>query len=317
MLDPNEIRLMNIFNPFATQELLQASDNEQRFVHYTSAPVAMSIIRKREIWMRKISSMNDYTEVRHGADLLMDNWTNDYGIMLRAFLEQHHSGIVEEIATMFDGWRSDMELNTYITCVSKHHQHEDETGRLSMWRAYGGDSGVALVVKGSPFFRTENTLNVFSTPVAYVDGEGFSEKFVKVVTGIMDNAKVVQSMERAEIKNRVFNFLYFSTLGSKHPGFREEEEWRITYSPRMHPSKFVNKNIEIVKGEPQRVYKLPLRNNAEQGVDWIDLDDILDRVIIGPSVNGYAVYEAFVDMLEEEGITNPKDRVFRSDIPLR
>ena len=317
MIDQNEMKLMGIFMPFVTQELLQSISSEQRFVHYTSAPVAMSIIRKREIWMRKTSCMNDYMEVRHGLDLLIENWNNDNGKRLQAFLEEHHSGIIKEIADLFDGWQRDMEFSTYITCVSKHHEHEDSIGRLSMWRAYGGNSGVALVIKGSPFFRTGNTINVFSTPVAYVDREGFSAEFIRLVNGILDNADVVLSLDREAIKGHVFNFLHFAALGSKHPGFREEEEWRIICSPKMHPSKFVNKSIEVVRGEPQTVYKLPLRNNEEQGVDWIDMDDILDRVIIGPSVNGHAVYEAFVDLLEEERIANPKDRVFYSDIPLR
>ncbi|MEP1199711.1 DUF2971 domain-containing protein [Tateyamaria sp.] len=317
MIDPQEIQLMSIFMPFATRELLQAVGSEQRFVHYTSAPVAMSIIQKREIWMRKISCMNDYREVRHGLDLLIDNWKADNGKKLQAFLNEHHPGIVTEITDLFDGWQRDMEFSTYITCVSKHHEHEDRLGRLSMWRAYGGNAGVALVVKGSSFFRTDNTIGVFSTPVAYVDGEGFSAEFARVVNGIVDNADVVLSLGRERIKGSVFNFLHFAALGSKHPGFREEEEWRIICSPKMHPSKFINKSIEVVSGEPQTVYKLPLRINEEHGVDWLELDDILDRVIIGPSVNGHAVYEAFVDLLGEEGISNPEDRVFYSDIPLR
>ncbi|MGB7433634.1 MAG: DUF2971 domain-containing protein [Ahrensia sp.] len=317
MLDPNEIKLMKIFNPFATRELLRAVSSEQRFVHYTSASVAMNIIQRREIWMRKISCMNDYMEVRHGTNLLIENWNNKNGKTLKEFLEKKHLGIVTEIADMFDNWLHDIQYNTYISCISKHHESEDKIGRLSMWRAYGGNSGVALVIKGSPFFRTENTINVFSTPIAYVDGEGFSEEFAGVVASIVDNDEFVSSLERNTVKNSVFNILHFTALGSKHPGFREEQEWRVIHSPQMHPSNFVKKGREVIQGEPQTVYKLPLRNNQEHSVDWIDVDDILDRVIIGPSVNGYAVYEAFVDMMEEEGITNPENRVFLSDIPLR
>lgn len=317
MIDPKELQLMNIFMPYATKELVDAVQLDQRFVHYTSAPVALSIIKKREIWMRKVSCMNDYMEIRHGIDLLIENWNNDHGRKLQTFLDENYPGIVKEITDLFDGWQRDMQFSTYITCVSKHHEDEDQIGRLSMWRAYGGNSGVALVIKGSPFFRTESVINVFSTPVAYVDKNGFATEFSRTVEGILKNANVVIDLGREAIRAYVFNFLHFAALGSKHPGFREEEEWRVIYAPKMYTSDFVEKGIEVIRDEPQTVYKLPLTNNDKLGIDSIDLDDILDRVIIGPSENGHAVYEAFVDLLDDEGISNPGGRVFYSDIPLR
>ena len=42
-------------------------------------------------------------------------------------------------------------FDTYLTSISEHRNKEDTFGRLSMWRAYGETTGVALVMNNSPF----------------------------------------------------------------------------------------------------------------------------------------------------------------------
>src|SRR4029077_6512180 len=41
-----------------------------RFVHYTSAEAALSIINGKRLWMRNAVCMADYREVQHGFDIL-------------------------------------------------------------------------------------------------------------------------------------------------------------------------------------------------------------------------------------------------------
>src|SRR5215469_16282671 len=73
------IRLEQIFMPYAHRqraELLQkqgataSRETAFRFAHYTSAEAALNIINTKRIWMRNTSCMVDYSEVRHGYDLL-------------------------------------------------------------------------------------------------------------------------------------------------------------------------------------------------------------------------------------------------------
>lgn len=115
----------------------------------------------------------------------------------------------------------------------------------------------------------------------------------------------------------MFWVLFFGALASKHPGFREEQEWRILYSPKLLPSRIVNKSIEIVRGQPLQVYKIPFFNREDLGVDWIELNQILDRVIIGPTENSHAVREAFIELLHEAEVVEPELKVVVSNIPLR
>ena len=51
---------------YQRQRMAKAKADGRRFVHYTSAPAAISIIEKQEIWLRNSAAMNDYSEVQHG-----------------------------------------------------------------------------------------------------------------------------------------------------------------------------------------------------------------------------------------------------------
>ena len=46
-------------------------------------------------------------------------------------------------------------------------------------------------------------------------------------------------------------------------------------------------------------------------------NELVNRVIIGPSRFPYVLADAFVALLEAAGVTDAGDKVFVSDIPLR
>ena len=47
---------------------------------------------------------------------------------------------------------------------------------------------------------------------------------------------------------------------SKNHGFKEEKEWRIISSPTLQESKLTEKSIEVVRGIPQTVLKIKLKD---------------------------------------------------------
>ena len=58
--------------PYAKQRAkcwISPSDKLCKFSHYTSADTAIKIIRTRELWMRNVRTMNDFSEVKHGLEL--------------------------------------------------------------------------------------------------------------------------------------------------------------------------------------------------------------------------------------------------------
>jgi hypothetical protein len=110
--------------------------------------------------------------------------------------------------------------------------------------------------------------------------------------------------------------LRFAVLSTKHPGFAEEREWRILYSPTTEPSKHLTKDIQVVGGVPQPIFKIPLRDIPEAGIAAA-IPKLLDRIIIGPTQYPLAQYEAFFELLTEAGVQDPGAKLHISDIPLR
>ena len=85
----------------------------------------------------------------------------------------------------------------------------------------------------------------------------------------------------------------------------------------MHPSNLLVESVEVVRGMPQRVLKIPLENFLDHGLVGLALPDLLDRIIIGPCDVPAVVYQALTRLLSEVCVSNAETRVFVSDIPLR
>jgi hypothetical protein len=109
----------------------------------------------------------------------------------------------------------------------------------------------------------------------------------------------------------------FAVLCTKHPGFHEELEWRVIHSPTYEPSERVTKTIETIRGVPQHVIKIPLKNYPDEGFVGGELHELLDRIIIGPTQHPHAIADAFCDLLHQAKIPDPEKKICISDIPLR
>jgi len=315
-MTPEELRIAQIFNPRAVRKRAEILEKKQRFVHYTTAQAAASIIRNKEVWMRNALCMNDYSEVQHGLDCLVDAYREN-GRPLKDTLEGLFPGFCKEFEELFSSWMPALRHHTYITCVSEHQNDEDTVGRLSMWRAYGQTTGVAMVLYSAPFFADSDALNAYSRPIAYLSTDQFKREFRALVTGLAEGVELLRTLSREEVKNLLFNSFMFAGLCTKHPGYVEEKEYRVVHCPKLHPSTRLIKAVEIIGGAPQIVYKIPLQNIPDEGLTGVELPELLDRLIIGPTQHPLATYNAFVDLLNDAGVPNANEKVCVSDIPLR
>jgi hypothetical protein len=188
-----------------------------------------------------------------------------------------------------------------------------------MWRAYGGTNGVALVLNNTPFQATEpsDVLKIYGSPVAYFDPQEFTEKFGEVVNNIEKEVDFIKQRDREEIKGRIFRMLAYAAACTKHPGFAEEVEWRVIHCPWWETSAHLVKEIEIIQGVPQPVYKIPLNDIPEAGLFGTTIPALLSRIIIGPTRDPLAIWEAFADLLAKAGVEQPYQKIFMSNIPLR
>jgi hypothetical protein len=303
--------------PYMYRKITELRENNTHFVHYSTAEAAMNMIGKAEVWMRKSTCMNDFMEIDHGWGCLTAAYRSESGKRLQAMLDDAFPGIRTELEEHINGWQNQFYTDTYLTCISEHHDAEDKIGRLSMWRAYGAASGVALVLNSASFLNDTPDLSITTNPVAYRDADTFVSEFGDIVHSLEENYELFKRTKVEWLRHWLTQMFRYSILCTKHPGFLEEREWRLIYQPSYEATSFVKKSIESVRGTPQPIIKFPLKDSLDHGLVGIDIPHLVDRVIIGPTNYGLAMKEAFTDLLEAAGVVDAATRVFISDIPLR
>lgn len=310
-------RFARVFFPFYTRRAAEVQAAGGRFAYYTTAATAADILRSATIWMRQPGVMNDAHEVLHGSRCLAQSYQGADGEVLRRTLDECFPGLSEEIQAllpqMFDGIYTD----SYLTCVSEHVAADDRHGRLSMWRAYGASSGVAIVLNGAPMFTSSSALGAYSSPVFYGHTDKYGEEFRSLGDGVAREALLLIEAGRDVVKNAVLLMMRYATLCTKHPGFAEEREWRVIASPLLHSTPHITAHVETVGGVPQQLLKLKLKDVPKEGLTGISIPSLVNRIIIGPCAQPYVTRMAMVQLLGDAGVERPWERVFDSDIPLR
>jgi hypothetical protein len=311
MPSPEQMRLWEIFHPRAADEGARILKDQVRLVHYTRAETALKILRDKELWMRKTTCMTDFTEVQHGLDCLITLFSRPSGKRFHSTLHSMFAGYDgNRFAELFTSALPRIKFNTYLTCFSEHTKTEDTCGRLSMWRAYAANTGVAIVLKNSVFQIPSSALNIYLSPVAYLNDAEVSDELDRVSRNILTNHDFIQQQGVDAIVDCVFRMVYYGSVSIKNPCFVEEKEWRLVHSPDLYPSELLKEGCESVLGVPQPIYKIPL-----QGIPEVDTSTFIDRIIIGPTQYFDALYDAFTAVLKKFGVKEPN--VYSSNIPLR
>lgn len=314
--DAEELKLLEIFHPHAYKKMAQAYFSGARFVHYTSADTALRIIQNEEVWMRKSTCMNDFSEIDHGLSCLVGAY-REFKERFLSIYDGMFPGITKKIEDLFNGWVPIFRNDTYISCISEHEPSEDRLGRLSMWRAYGGSAGVAVVLKGTPLLNPTDALRAYTSPVAYLSQDQFNSEFRLFLDGIERRADLIKALGEVDVINRMFEVFRMAMLCTKHPGFAEEKEWRIIYSPTFQASDRIKPSIQSIGGVPQKIYKIPLKNAADENLVGIEVPEIVDGIIVGPTQFPLEIREALVEVLTNRGMQDAAQKVVISDIPLR
>jgi hypothetical protein len=270
--------------------------------------------------MQNTVCMTDYREVHHGYDALRryfgDNANRE---VFTTALNGCSVGLAEEAIAKFDQALQNTQLQTYITSISQHDDREDAHGRLSMWRAFGNSTArVAIVIKLDLELGKNLSLGAELSPVAYFTDQELAHELSTVIANIQNNQEFLRSIDRSWLLATVHTMLASAIVCLKHEGFDEEREWRVIHSPARHSATdHIRSSIEVVAGVPQRIYKIMLRSDTEAGLTGLNPDELIDRIIIGPTQYPFAMYEAFVSALADIDVADAAKRVFISQIPVR
>lgn len=327
---PDEI--WRLFMPDVERQLNRIKGSNRRFSHYTTAESGLKILNSGRMLLRNSSMMNDFSEVQYGMNCLQNAYKGESGKKLRQIMRYVQTNLPEVFESNFDALMSDIRNETYLISVSEHgddeaeDQLEDAFGRLSMWRAYAARNGIAFVFKNTPFIGESNVLNAFTSPVIYATSDGYLSYFDEIVSGIEANIDKIKTYGGAMFHEMIYETFRFAVQSTKHPSFREEREWRVIYSPTLLQRKGeltdnqmskIPTEIMTISGVPQRVYALPFRNYEDEGFHGATIPELIDRVLIGPSVDAYAIAQAYVAELHKLNVESPADKVIITGIPLR
>lgn len=308
-------KLYSIFMPQYVERVLKFAENNQKLVHYTSAATALSILKNKEIWMRNTRCMNDFSEVRYGIELFTRfcQKPEKYDLLKKAWGKK--AGVFEEAffsaVEAFDEWSN----STYICCFSEQKAEEDQLGRLSMWRGYGTDCGVAMVLRLNSFLPQNNDFQIYTTPVEYLTEKGFDDYLIEFGQRIEAEKSFIEALTDRVIEEWTANMIKAAVVSIKHPGFKEEREWRVIAD--LNSCQGLKLDTIAVNGIPQLVMKLPLTAEMENNRKGFSIPANLDHLIIGPTSHPAIIAKALAEELAKCGVTDLSKKITVSGIPYR
>jgi hypothetical protein len=318
--------IVSLFSPMFDFVRNPAVPNTQRprfLAHYTTLGVLEKIIKTEEVWLSNPLFMNDLQEMRFG----MGEGARIFNQLCAGSAFEEACGSKERVAAMQSAFnyyfhKFDVEhaLDVNVFCLSEHDpQHPD--GRLSMWRAYGGNGdGVALVFN-TDFITFNKDSPLLIAKVIYASEEDRIQWLRRIFAAALDILKQHQIPDdKLHIAaHQIFTVMLIFSLISKHHGFSEENEYRIIYLPEGDVHKILAGGFHYVIGsqgvEPK--LRLPIKPLGITPVETWTFDSILDRIILGPGVSSSLSVSAIARMLDMNGKPGFKQKLWTSGIPLR
>jgi hypothetical protein len=295
--------------------------NRPLLAHYTSVMALEKIMANDEMWFSNPLFMNDLEEVRFGVQQGLRLFLQSESVVHAAGSAQRAQILRDVFSRYYAQFDQEHAFDTYVFCLSRHDP-KNVNGVLSMWRAYGGSGSGAALVFNTNFVTDQNlTSPLIVTKVHYASGESRVQWLNDRLNQWCEKLRIMGlSDEQLPLAaGSFFHLLKFFALKSKHDGFVEEEEWRLIYLPeRDREGKFKDKiKFHYVVGprgvEPKLIFKIQPLDPVQT---W-KFADILDRIILGPSLSSWLARRGVERMLETVGKREFRLKVSVSQIPLR
>ena len=290
---------------------------EVLLAHYTTAHAACEIIRSSELWLTNLRRMNDIHEIQYGVGLVNQYFDGPEAARRRSFFATVGLPDWPEFAESLNNPLWSLRHETFVSCLSEHPITGEENGRLSMWRGYGHNESAALLINPRVFDTITDHLGVFSLKVRYWEIDQLSKKLDYVQDSVLRLGIDVIRIHSEVLHAWLRHFFTLLPLSLKHPGFREEQEWRIFHTADHNKKTVVKTRVQSVGGVPQIVKVLPLEDYSSQGGPDISIQSIYAGAIVGPTDSQLLVAEAIDHLLREKGVDDPEMIATLSLIPFR
>ena len=313
-LDEKVLKEVFLYDLIKDKNEFYHSDND--LAYYTSASTLYSILDNKEVWLRSTMCMNDYQEIRYAASKLKEILRKNNKKIFNQFievLEQILSGkitgirdILNDILTNIAGG---LYLHTYIMCFTEHDDSIFPDGNLQMFNSYGRGNGACLIFD-------KNKLQELDLPiykVHYSNEKIIENKLTQLLNRLDEKAKELRGTDVNEIINYLKLFFISLITTTKHPGFWQENEWRLIINDRLIQ---YDKNFKNVQNE-----KVKCVNDIPQIIKTLKLngyEQLLKKIILEPRYTMAAEALAIIKMLKDSwNIDKPADIIRVSEIPVR
>lgn len=289
--------------------------------HYTSVAVLDAMMGNNEIWFSNPLYMNDLEELRFGMVEGANAFRTSQELKAAFRDDNAFNTMMDYFNNLFVAFETKYAFDTYVMCLAKHAP-ENNDGLLSMWRGYGaGGSGVAIVFDTTKIALSESSPFIIGA-VKYGTREDRLEWIaakIKCLTEIIAGTEF-NDEELFYIAYYWIERLKIFAIFTKHNGFHEEQEWRIVYMSERDK----DEKLKIMLGyaitprgavEPKLKFQVkPLEGLFGEN---LSLENIVDRIILGPTTSTMLAETAIKRMLSHKGKDGLAEKIVASSIPFR
>ena len=274
-------------------------ERNELLYHYTTVESFAGIIRGEELWASHIRYLNDASEQR----LIWDHVRARIKARLDVASAEEHDRLLQFSLLA----NSPVEMDIYVLCFSK-----DGGDRLSQWRAYGGNAGVAVgfdsieLKKRCSAFTTAKSRNqpfpmgwAFLNEVKYIK-QSEDERSSQIIDIFIDNPNPTEHESRFSPQETFSRRVSLASSSLKHEAFDEEREWRIAIFDVPDDS------VKFRARKSMVVPYVPFELGCGEPV-W----PLIPRVVVGPSPYQAETIPAIKKMMGEQVV------VEGSSIPYR
>jgi hypothetical protein len=271
-------------------------DPPPELYHYTDLDSLSGIFQTRSLWLSKISTMNDTSEIGlavHHFKRCIEAHAKDSG--------RDEAEFLLHVSARLEGFR-----RTNI-CVASFCEEQDQ---LNQWRSYGADGrGIALGFKSERLEKLAHEHGLRLVPCVYEPS--MHARIIEDLFSMLLEAYRAQPPREEETRDRVierFNdtFLMAAPIIKDHH-FAQEREWRLVSTPRPISDPRITASLSGKKASVKFV--LPLATGDESH------PEIFSSLTIGPTLDPESVADAIEVLADRRGFLLPKVRI--SGIPYR
>jgi hypothetical protein len=266
--------------------------------HYTDAAGLLGIVQDGEIWASNAAFLNDSTELVY---------VNEVRRSVTADLEaRYKKREIIYVEGLLDAMEGIDAVDVFVSCFCQ------DRDLLSQWRGYppaGGGYSIgfrsAQLEKHPPLLR--KVVYKLSEQAALVTS--LLTPLCEAITASADPMRLIETVFRHRVLANIVESVSELGWSFKHPGFSEEEEWRLVtlhHRPRL----------------PHETERLKFRASVTRLVPYIETpitigaEGSIAEVVVGPNAHPDLAKRAAEELLACAGC-DATEMVKHSAVPLR